>query len=1051
MDLEKDITYCQHEDKLIEYWKSINLYEQLITKKYPQTFNFIDGPPFVSGNLHYGHLGVSYGKSSILNYKRMNGYYCEDNMGNDCHGLPVELLANKELNLSTNKEVLAYGIDKYNTKCKKIIHKYSNSWNHTFDKLPRFTDYNNTYKTMDTTFMESVWWVFKQLWEKNLIYKSYRIVPFSIKCGTSLSNFEASQSYQDIDTMSLYVLFLLKEDPLVKLIAWTTTPWTLVSNISLCINAKEYYVYVYLDGITYIISEKYICQLFDIQKIIITQRVLGEKLKDLEYVPLFNYFPNRVYKVITDDFVQVCDEIGTGIVHIAPGFGEDDFRVCIENNIIKENEVAELCPIDENGNYYDIIKDFKGKNIFDSNKLIIKYLKDKKFVFKEKQIKHRYPMCPRTDTPIIYKAISSFFVKVTAIKDQLLVNNEKVTWIPEHIGKKRFHDWLLNVKDWGISRSRFFGTPIPIWVSPDGDMKCIGSIEALSLLTGIQNINDIHLDVLKDIKIDNYMLIGDVFDCWFESGCVPMGQIHYPFKNKNHVYKDYLSDLILEGLDQTRGWFYTLMVISTALFNKPAYNTVICTGLVLDKNGKKLSKRHNNFVDPLEVINKYGSDSLRLYMFNSPLIKAGSLNFNEEHIDIIKAKLIQLYNVVKFFMEHKQHLSKKDYYNCDNYNRDNNKLISNNIFDKWIISKTNTYINNIHDCMKNYQLDKVTVEILNYIEQLANWYVKFNRNRLNGKECNEQWIFSINTLQEVLEKFIIVTAPFIPFLSELFYQNICLLQTHKSVFLCDYPIINNDEIDLNIERQMELLYKVVSLIRKLRDKTTTHSSIKVPLKSITIALDENNNEEDIKYMEEYLYCEEINVLDVKYKKLDEIEFKFKVNPDNKLLGQKYKDKCKQILKDIFNINQEILKKIYYNEIDFVESNGTKLLKEELNVLPILNNKDEIIEDNIYVNINTIIDMEVENLNKIRIFIMEIQQLRKNAGLHPWDNIFIYYETNDNQLKVIINNYLDKIHKKISKPIYYYSDIINNTHLGNFIIKNTLNKIDVTIHIYFNNL
>lgn len=1014
--LSDDKTYHEHEKNTLDYWKQIDVNKKMENlNNNNQLFRFIDGPPFASNNaLHMGHLLISYLKSTVLQYQRMvNNMQILQKIGYDTHGLPIEMQINKQINKFTKKEIEEYGIHNYNGACKSFVNSCAGSWTPIFERIGRIADYNNNYKTMDTTYMETEWWVFNELWKKGLIYKSYKIMPFSTSCETSLSNFEAGEMYKEIDSKSIYICFKLKNEENVFFVAWTTTPWTLPANLALCVNPDVEYVKVQdIEGKSYIVSRDCVNNL-NIQIIKVEHYKYGKDMLGLEYEPLFNYMKRDNFKVITGDYVEGNCKVGTGIVHLAPAHGLEDYEVCIKHKIINAHDVGNYCHVDDQGRYTNQIKEFEGKYVFDVTDDIIKNLKKRNLHLKTESYRHKYPHCYRTETPLIYKAVSSFFVKTTLLKNEMIKNNEKVNWYPES-ANVRHKAWLENIQDWGISRSRFFGTPIPVWISDDGDeMISVGSIDELMELANLaERPTDLHREFIDNIKIPSKQGKGllsrtsFVLDCWFDSACVPYGQIHYPFENKNAFDNtEYLSDFVCEGSDQVRLWFYVLNVISTALFNKPTFKNVICTGLIYDENGLKFSKKYGNFKDPFEMLNKYGADSLRLYLMNSPLINANPLYFTEKNIDKVKQKLIPYINAVKFFITQLTDYQKKG--NTFDINKYENSTV---LTDKWIISRLGSVLKFVENKMKCYQIDKCIQELMEFIEDLTNWYIKFNRERLRGLAGAEDWSVSLSTLNHVLYNFLKIMAPFTPFLSEYLYKHLksLNLEESESVMLCTYPESTKFKFNEQIECKMVRLRQVVKLVRILRDSTKNLKTIRIPIKEVVVYHNNDEYLEDIMTIED-LAQEEMNCEIFKYKKFSE-NVTYNIVSNQKILGQKYKSQANLIKQNLNKIDENIIFDFannICNEIQLVINNETFVLTREdlcVEIKPKEHDKKyvSITENDLMISIDSTYDEQSHNDYQLRLLLREIQVMRKNSKLNPWNKIIVHFKTN-----IELNELLEK--------------------------------------------
>ena len=1033
-----DNTYSNHETRIMNYWKEQNIYAKITNNnKDGEKFHFMDGPPFVSSNsLHFGHLMIGFLKSTVLNYNQMIGKNCYNELGYDCHGLPIEMVANKQLGVSTKKEVEEFGIDKYNASCKEMIHTFSGAWTPIYERIGRWANFEKTYKTMDTNFMESVWWVFAELYKKNLIYKGHRVMSYSNACNSPLSNFEAGQNYKDIETKSVYVLFKLKNCELLNeietdgyLIAWTTTPWTLTANLALCINHEAIYNWVAFDNKVYIIAQELVKNLgFKDKYIEIVNSCTGKELVGLTYEPIFDYlsdFPSdKKFTVIADyknNYVSIePNSIGSGIVHCAPYFGEDDYRVCQENNIFDTQSIEKSCTIDDNGRFINEISEFANKLVTDkdTNDEIIKNLKIRNLLLKTQVYTHSYPFCYRTDTPLIYKVTSSYFVKVTQLKDDLIANNEKVSWYPSFIGSGRFNSWLENVKDWGVSRNRFFGTPIPIWISDDGEESvCVSSIDELTKLANLPTrINDLHRETIDNIVIPSKqgkgMLknVSLVLDCWFESGCVPIAQLHYPFEN-SHIFdsQNYLSEFIAEGIDQTRGWFYTLMVISTALFNKPAFKNVICTGLILDENGLKFSKKYGNFKDPMSILNKYGADVTRLYLLTSPTICANQLFFNETSIEKIKQKIIPYINAVKLFLTHN-----KDYYSKGNMLDINLWKQSENISDKWITSITYVLVSDVSFNMENYRIDKAINIMIYHIEDLTNWYIKLNRDRIRGLSGISERAMSLSVLYNSLMIYNKITAPFMPFLSEYLYEYLKVFENNslESVHLSRFPKTSDLFYDNKAVESFNILKDVIRNIRIIRNILPSHSSMKIPLYKVIIFHNDSNYIDTVKFFEDTVK-EEVNCVDIEYNDLKN-NLVYKIIPNSKTLGKKFRSALNKVKEKLLSFSSDYISKLYNKNCNsnftFSLDNNTYNIEKDdytIELIPASEYNDNPnmvsrIDEELMIAIDKRYTEELHNIYQTHKLGSRVQQLRKSKNLNPWNKIYVNFVCSSKVQEIIIS-------------------------------------------------
>ena len=1019
---------------------------------------FCDGPPFVNAsNLHLGHQMIGVLKDSVLRFHRMHNKKIHNKIGFDTHGLPIEGAIMKELGLNSANEIIEYGIPKFNKYCKDAINKFSKSWEPLYEKMGRWVNFDNTYKTMDTNFMESCWWIFNELNKKELIYKGYKVMPYSYGCETPLSNFEAGLNYKEIETKSIYVGFKLVSNPMIQLVAWTTTPWTLFSNIALCVNANAKYMIGENNlGHQFIISEKSIKHV-DLDVTTYTFYCLGKDLVGLEYVPLYTNIDHIYHKVIADDYVKES-EIGTGIVHIAPCYGEDDHRVSILNNAINAKDVAKTITINSKGEYLPIITEYAGKLIFDCNKDIIIDLKKRGITVKTQVYSHQYPFCYRTDTPLIYMIVPSFFVEVTKIKDRMIELNDTINWSNKDIGEGRFKNWLENARDWSISRNRFFGTPIPIWQSEDGtEIISIGSIDQLVKLAKLkERPTDLHLESISHIKIISektgniLTLSGDVFDCWYESGCVPYGQIHYPFENRNYFDgRDYLSDFVAEGLDQTRGWFYTLLVLSTAIMDKAPFKNVICTGLILDKDGKKISKKYGNYVDINLLISRYGSDIMRLYLLKSPLINGEPLLFNESHIGEVTNKYIQLVNSVKFFIEHYTNMKDKHIDLNINYIV-KYEYESTNLMDMWILERICNLRITIEKLMEDYKIDIVIKELIGFIEDITNWYIKFNRDRLKGLDGLAECEISLSVLYTILYEYIIIIAPFMPFLSEHLFKYMpnksiissCHINTVHSI---NYP---NTIHNYNTLKSFDRLYNLTRIIRGLRSSSTKHVSAKVPIKNCKIYHYDETYLNDIKKLIDLLQ-DEVNCLNFEYILLDDDSdvMTYIIKPNDRIIGKKYRKDAQLIKNELIQLDKTTLKQLYdksIKSIDIAINSGEKIFnitldEFEINIImkvDVLENEMVTYADNMIVLIDFTYDDELHDKFEIHKFVSKIQNTRKQIGLKPWNKIELLILPLHDYNKEIIIKHIDYINFKLT------GNIIKIVEMDDLLFTKYENQFDV---------
>lgn len=800
-DFEQGESFPLREERVLGFWQKNRVFEKSVQNG-GKRFSFYDGPPFATGLPHYGHLLAGTIKDVVPRYKTMKGFSVKRRFGWDCHGLPIENEIEKAKELSGASAIETFGIAKFNEECRGIVLRYTSEWKKTVDRMGRWVDFNDTYRTMDLPFMESVWWVFKELWNQELVYEGFKVMPFSMKLGTPLSNFEANLNYQDVDDPSLVVAFESVEEKGTYFLAWTTTPWTLPSNLALMVGPEIEYVKVRDKDRFYWLAEARLQVHFKDGAEII-ERKRGKELAGKKYRPLFPFFADRdAFRVILEEAVSIED--GTGIVHSAPAFGEMDFFAC------KREGIDLVCPVDNNGRFTAEVAPWVGVLVKDADKEIAKELKRAGLLFYQGTIRHRYPFCWRSDTPLIYKAVRTWFVAVEKIKARLLEANAEIYWVPDHIKEGRFGKWLENARDWAISRNRYWGTPIPIWRGSKGDLVVVGSLEELEKLTG-KRAEDLHRHLIDDLTFvqngQEFKRIPEVFDCWFESGSMPYAQSHYPFENKKEFEESFPADFIAEGIDQTRGWFYTLTVLSAALFKRPAFKNIIVNGIILAEDGNKMSKRLKNYPDPELVITKYGADAIRLYMLNSPAVRAEDLRFSEKGVEhVLRGVLIPFWNSFVFLSTYAKiyHWTPKG------------SVQPKELIDRWILSMAQKLIRDVEKGMEAYDLNRAVEPFVGFVDQLTNWYIRRCRSRFWADDDSPDRREAFTTLYEVLLTLTQVSAPFIPFLSDAIYRELRTEKMPESVHLCKYPEYDERKRDEELEKEVEAAQSAVSLGHALR-------------------------------------------------------------------------------------------------------------------------------------------------------------------------------------------------------------------------------------------
>jgi isoleucyl-tRNA synthetase len=979
-------SFPEMEEKVLKFWEDNKIFEKSVhAREGKKKFVFFDGPPFANGMPHYGHIMANALKDAVTRYQTMKGFYVPRTNGWDCHGLPVEYEIEKELGLNGKKDIEKLGVEEFNNKCRESVFRYQKDWAVLLKRMGRWVDFSKSYATLNNDYMESIWWLFNQIWLKKMVYSGYKSMHICPRCETPLSNFEVSQGYKDVTDISVFAKFKAADENYYFL-AWTTTPWTLPGNVALCVGPKIKYVKVgvkYEDGKeeVYVMAKDRVEAVLNGLNYNILEEIKAKSLEGKDFEPLFDYYKHEKgehgYKVVMDDYVTTED--GTGIVHIAPMFGEDDYRVAQKYTLPLIQHVS------MDGTFKKEVTDFAGKFVKGQDQNVIEDLKRRGLCLKTENIRHSYPHCWRCDTPLLNYSTRSWFIKVTDLKPRLIKNNKKIHWQPEHIRDGRFGKWLEGARDWAISRNRFWGCPIPIWECEEGHNVCVESIEELKKLSGgklplREGKLDLHKPYIDEIKFKCVQCgkimhrIPEVLDCWFESGSMPYGQLHYPFENKQEFEENFPANFIAEGLDQTRGWFYTLHVLASILFDKPAFNNVIVNGILLAADGEKLSKRKKNFPDPNVLFDTKGVDSVRMFLYSSTASLAGDVRFSEKHVEeIVKKFTLTLWNTYSFLVT---------YANIDKW--DQSKLKKNfkpkHKLDQWILSELHQLIENVTTEMDDYNLTRATRPCMDFVDGLSNWYVRRSRRRFWKSENDTDKFEAYQTLYMVLLEISKLIAPFMPYIADEIYTN---LTGEESVHLADWPKANDDYISKSLNEENRLVRQIVTLGHAVRDKANI--KVRQPLASAQVGLPANMDEKIVLLQKEVI-CEELNVKDLKI--LNDVGEYVKrvVTPNAKVLGPRYG-------KDV----QQIISKAKAGEFEVLEDGTVKvgdvvLSPEEFEMgyqgKP---GFDVASADGISVILDTNIDEGLRQEGFAREIVRMIQDLRKDADYKVDDRIYILVE------------------------------------------------------------
>ena len=988
----------EREKEVIEFWKKNDIFKKsLKIREGHPTFMFYDGPPTANGKPHIGHIETRVFKDVIPRFWTMKGYEVPRKAGWDTHGLPVELEVEKMLGINGKPQIEKYGVEPFIQKCKESVWKYKHEWEQMSDRVGFWADMDDPYVTYHDDYIESEWWALKEIHKKGLLYKGHKIVPYCPRCGTSLSSHEVAQGYKDVRETSCIARFKVKNEENTYILAWTTTPWTLPSNVALCVNPKETYVKIKAeDGKKYILAEALVPSVIKGEYEIIT-KYIGDELYGTEYEPLYNFAKpeKKAWYVIADNYVTLTD--GTGVVHIAPAFGEDDSRVG------KDNDLPFVQLVDEQGNFSKETGKWAGTFVKDADKLVLKDLEDRGLLFAALPYEHSYPFCWRCDTPLLYYAIDTWFIKMSALRDRLVANNNTVNWMPENIKDGRFGNFLENVIDWGLSRSRYWGTPLPVWECECGHYDVIGSREELK--ERCENVpDDIELHkpyldplTMKCEKCGKEMhRVPYVIDCWFDSGSMPFAQYHYPFENKELFHKHFPAQFISEAIDQTRGWFYTLMAISTLLFDKSPFENCLVLGHVQDKDGQKMSKHKGNVVDPWQVLDNQGADAVRWYFCasSSPWLPT---RFYPEGISEYQRKFIgTFWNTYAFYVLY----ADIDDFNPMDYKLEYDKLSQ---MDKWALSKLNTLVKTVDELMTDYKVTESARAIQDFTDELSNWYVRRSRDRFWANGMEQDKINAYMTLYTCLVTLAKVCAPFVPFMTEEIYQNLVTnldKTAPESIHLCDFPVANEDYIDEKLEENMETVLEIVTLGRACRNVSGMKNR-----QVLSKAYVESKKKLDENYY--YIIKEELNVKELEFVDDASSFVSYNVKPNLKTVGPKFGailPKINQMLR--MGDGTAYVRELKENGKVVLEIGEAKveLLEEDLLIETTKSEKYiSMQEDDMIVVLNIELTPELIEEGFVRELISKIQNLRKESGFEVQNHIEIYYSGNDKLAEIIEKN------------------------------------------------
>ena len=1001
-----DLNFVEREKNVQKFWKEKDVFRKSMeNRKEGEVYTFYDGPPTANGKPHIGHVLTRVIKDMIPRYRTMKGYLVPRKAGWDTHGLPVELEVEKMLGLDGKEQIEAYGLDPFISHCKESVWKYKGMWEDFSDTVGFWADMDDPYVTYENDFIESEWWALKQIWEKKLLYKGFKIVPYCPRCGTPLSSHEVAQGYKDVKERSAIAKFKVKGQE-EYILAWTTTPWTLPSNVALCVNPDETYVKVKNEENIYYLAEALCDSVLGEGNYSVLEKFVGKDLEYKEYEPLFPFVTpqKKAYYVTCDNYVTLSD--GTGVVHIAPAFGEDDA------NVGRKYDLPFVQLVDGKG---EMTKETPWAGTFckKADKEILKDLEMRGLLFSAPVFEHSYPHCWRCDTPLIYYARDTWFIKMTAVKEDLIRNNNTIHWIPESIGKGRFGDWLENVQDWGISRNRYWGTPLNIWECECGHQHAVGSIEELKSMSDNcpENI-ELHRPFIDEVlikcpKCGKLMKrVSEVIDCWFDSGAMPYAQHHYPFENKDKFEQQFPADFISEAVDQTRGWFYSLLAESTLLFNKAPYKNVIVLGHVQDENGQKMSKSKGNAVDPFKALEKHGADAIRWYFYTNSAPWLPN-RFHDNAVTEGQRKFMgTLWNTYVFFVTY----ANIDNFDATKYNLEYDKLT---VMDKWLLSKLNTVVQEVDTNLENYKIPEAARALQEFVDEMSNWYVRRCRERFWAKGMEQDKVNAYMTLYTALVTISKAGAPMIPFMTEEIYQNLVVSidkSAPESIHLCDFPIAKKEWIDRKLEADMEKVLEIVVLGRACRN--TANIKNRQPIQTMYVKMDDTK--EVLSNFYTKIIEEELNVKSVVF--TDDVRSftSYSFKPQLRTLGKRF---GKQI-----NALNELLTNLDGNKaMDEINEKGNltvtldgkeEVLEKEDLLIEAAQKKDYISNSDrgVTVILDTKLTKELIEEGFVRELISKIQTMRKEAGFEVVDRIYVYQDNNKKLAEIL------KVHENEIKAV-----------------------------------